>query len=228
MMRILAIETSTDACSVAILDEERLYQRHEIAPQQHAQLVLSWISTLLDEASLSFAQIDAIAYSCGPGSFTGIRIGAAIAQGITFGAGTPIIAVPSLCVIAQGVHREFGKSQVLVIQDARMQQVYYGHYILNSDGIMASQYLDKLCSSNELHIDVNTTDYAFVSDALSRYPELDNLIQSYSFSMILENYYPNAQDVAKVAKTYLMEGKVSIPQESLPIYLRNADAWKKI
>src|SRR5690606_19947043 len=101
-MRLLAIETSTEACSVAVMVDGAVSERFEIAPRRHAELVLPWAETLLAEAGLRRADLDAIAVSRGPGAFTGVRLGISIAQGIALALDRPLVAVSTLAVLALG------------------------------------------------------------------------------------------------------------------------------
>lgn len=226
-MNLLALETTTDACSVAVLHEGQIHEWHEIAPQQHAQKMLNWISELLFELDLTLTQMNAIAYSCGPGSFTGIRISAAIVQGLMLGTGAPIIGVSSLQVIAQGVHREYNKSHVMVVQDARMGQVYQGYYVVGRNGIMDPDRADSLCDPNEITISNSTLPLTLVGDAFKTYSDLLALTSTPSVSWeYIPNFYPHAQDVGLLALNILNQG-TSTTSQTMPIYLRNQSAWKK-
>src|ERR1700722_3118570 len=132
-MRLLALETSSDTCSTALMDGLRVIERDQVLPAQQGQVLLDWISSLLAQHALSLDQLDAVCYSAGPGSFTGVRMGAAIAQGIALACQIPIIAVSSLQVMAQGVYRELACQQVMIIAEARMQQAYCGYYSFKDD-----------------------------------------------------------------------------------------------
>ncbi|PBS14390.1 tRNA (adenosine(37)-N6)-threonylcarbamoyltransferase complex dimerization subunit type 1 TsaB, partial [Lysobacteraceae bacterium NML93-0793] len=99
-MKLLAFETATEACSVAVWDDGRILERFEIAPRRHAELALPWAEQLLAEAGLARAQLDAIAVSRGPGAFTGVRLGIALAQGIALALDRPVVAASTLAVLA--------------------------------------------------------------------------------------------------------------------------------
>lgn len=141
---LLAIDTSTDACSVALKRDAEIIERFVIAPQKHTQLVLPMIQELLIEAKIDLEDLDAIAFGAGPGSFTGVRLCASITQGLAFGAGLPAIKISTLQCIAQQKFEELGVKNVTVIQDARMQEVYYGEYQLGANGIMEAVVPDRL------------------------------------------------------------------------------------
>ena len=122
-MKLLAFDTATEACTVALWLDGRVLERSE-PRSQHSECLLPMIDALLAEAGLGVKQLDAIAFGRGPGSFTGLRIGAGVAQGLAFAAGLPVVPVSSLATLAQGVDAD----RVLAAFDARMQQVYWGVY----------------------------------------------------------------------------------------------------
>src|SRR5690606_33623710 len=164
-MRLLAIETSTEACSVAVMVDGAVSERFEIAPRRHAELVLPWAETLLAEAGLRRADLDAIAVSRGPGAFTGVRLGISIAQGIALALDRPLVAVSTLAVLASGglrTQREACRDAldhaagvdadsdadvpdvealpggfILAAIDARMGEVYAGSFVRDGDGLRA-------------------------------------------------------------------------------------------
>lgn len=133
-MKLLAIETATEACSVALLCDDELHDRFELAPRRHAELLLPWIDQLLADAGLPKSALDAIAVSRGPGAFTGIRLGIAAAQGIAFALDRPLLPVSSLATLALGAAAAPG-SQVLAAIDARMGEIYAGSYRIDADGL---------------------------------------------------------------------------------------------
>ncbi len=135
-MRILAIDTSGEACSAALLTETGLHQRLTLEPRRHADLILGLAEGLLKEADLKLRELDALAFGRGPGSFTGVRIAAAVVQGLAFGADLPVLPVSTLAGLAQGQHRRQGARKCLAALDARMGEVYWGRYILDNQGLM--------------------------------------------------------------------------------------------
>jgi len=137
MTRILAIETSTDACSVALMDNDlTITECFELCPQQHTRKLLSQIEQVCREQGVILSQIDAIAFGQGPGSFTGIRIGLTVAQALGFGLQKPLLPISTLRAIAQAAYEEKGYPRVAALLDARLQSVYWGLYQVNADGIM--------------------------------------------------------------------------------------------
>ena len=135
-MRLLAIDTSGDACSAALRTETGLHQKLTPEPRRHADLILGMVAALLQEADLKLTELDALAFGRGPGSFTGVRIATAVIQGLAFGADLPVVPVSTLAGLAQGRHRRQGARRCLAALDARMGEVYWGRYALDGQGLM--------------------------------------------------------------------------------------------
>ena len=131
---LLAIETSTPACSAALSIDGVVIERYALAPRQHAVLILPMIESLLLEAGISVAQLDALAFGRGPGSFTGVRIAASVIQGIAFAADLPVLPVSTLATLALGGMRITDKTQVMAALDARKSEIYWGCYTAAEDG----------------------------------------------------------------------------------------------
>ena len=131
-MRLLAIETSTEACSVALWIDGDVRERHEIAPRRHTQLALPWADELLAEAGIARAQLDAVAVGRGPGAFTGVRLGIALAQGIALALDRPLLPVSTLAVLAM----QGRAPHILAAIDARMGEVYAGAFVRGEDGLV--------------------------------------------------------------------------------------------
>ncbi|MDX2299915.1 MAG: tRNA (adenosine(37)-N6)-threonylcarbamoyltransferase complex dimerization subunit type 1 TsaB [Xanthomonadaceae bacterium] len=137
-MKILAFETATEACSVALWLDGEVRERHALAPRQHAQLALPWAEQLLAEAGVARSQLDAIAVGRGPGAFTGVRLAIALAQGIALGLDRPVFALSTLAVLAQGAAEAPGSTIAAAI-DARMGEVYLGAFVRGVDGLVVAR-----------------------------------------------------------------------------------------
>lgn len=225
-MNILALDTSTQACSAALSITGVIHERFELAPRRHAQLILPMLDSLLGEVGFTLANIDAIAFGCGPGSFTGLRIAAGIAQGIAFGANLPVVPVSSLAALAQGAHRKTGASRVLAALDARMGEVYWGAYECDARGIMMLQgnagvYLPAQVSAPTGcgWLGVGSGWDTYGADLLAR---LSASISGYQI-----DYYPHARDIAFLGEELFRQGANVNAAAALPVYLRNEVAWKK-
>lgn len=134
-MKLLAFETATEACSVALYLDGQVHERFELAPRRHAELALPWAQALLDQAGVARTQMDAVAVGRGPGAFTGVRLAIALAQGIALALDRPLVPVSTLQVLAGGAPAE-GPAQVLAAIDARMGEVYVGAYARGADGLV--------------------------------------------------------------------------------------------
>ena len=127
-MRILAIETSGDWCSIAVGDGVRWHVREEHAGQSHSERALALVRLALADAEWALASLDGIAFGAGPGSFTGVRIACGLAQGLAFGAELPVVPVPTLAALAHTVWRSTGQEKIFACLDARMREVYVAAY----------------------------------------------------------------------------------------------------
>ncbi len=133
-MNILSLDTATEACSVALLVGDAMTQSYQVAPQQHASLLLPMIDKQLKDAGLSPRDLDGLVFGQGPGSFTGVRIATAAVQGIALGAASPVVGISTLAAVAHRAWREQGIEQCVASIDARMQQIYWGCYVTTEEG----------------------------------------------------------------------------------------------
>ncbi|WP_213876960.1 tRNA (adenosine(37)-N6)-threonylcarbamoyltransferase complex dimerization subunit type 1 TsaB [Pseudomonas sp. dw_358] len=128
MTTLLALDTATEACSVALLNDGKVLSHYEVIPRLHAQKLLPMIQQLLSEAGIALSAVDAIGFGRGPGAFTGVRIAIGVVQGLAFALDRPVLPVSNLALLAQRAWREHGASQVAAAIDARMDEVYWGCY----------------------------------------------------------------------------------------------------
>ncbi len=225
-MKIIAIETATESCSAALLINSELIQKLSLEPRQHSQLILPMIDELLAEAELKLTDLDGFAFSCGPGSFTGVRIACGVAQGITFGANLPAIPISTLQTLAQGIYRQYQKTAVISALDARMNEIYWGEYRLNHNQIMTLE-------NQELIIKPQQASFPTESDwvgAGSGWQTETNLTEYANQQKKLNTIYPDAicyaQDVVLLAKQALIQGEYCKAEDINPIYLRQKVAKK--
>lgn len=219
MPRILAVDTSTPACSAALLINHELQERYAVKPQQHTRLILPMIDELLAEANINLQQLDAIAFGCGPGSFTGLRIGAGVVQGIAFAADLPVIPISTLRALAQGAYRSLGWNKVITALDARMSELYWASFQLD-DHNMQPVETEQLCSLAKIPLPAERGWYG-VGDGWLNFTEVlksqlgDKLIE------INPDFYPHAQDIASLASIAFQQGKTVTAEQALPVYLRD-------
>lgn len=150
-MRILAIDTATEACSVALWNDGTVNAHFELCPREHTQRILPMVQDILTTSGTSLTDINALAYGRGPGSFTGVRIGIGIAQGLALGAELPMIGVSTLMTMAQGAWRKNGATRVLAAIDARMGEVYWAEYQRDENGIWHGEETEAVLKPELVH-----------------------------------------------------------------------------
>lgn len=223
-MKILAIDTATEACSVALLVEEDCKEIFEIIPRQHTERVLPMVDELLKSADLSLSQLDAIAFNCGPGSFTGVRVGTSVTQGLAFSADLPVIPISSLAALAQLAYREEKQEKVLSAIDARMNEMYWACYQLES-GLMKLVEQEKVSPASAVIKEGEWHCRGSGWDTFQTELQQSKQVNITSYSLAS---FPHAQDVAILAADLYKQGNVVSAEEAIPTYIRDEVTWKKI
>ncbi|MBV8805271.1 MAG: tRNA (adenosine(37)-N6)-threonylcarbamoyltransferase complex dimerization subunit type 1 TsaB, partial [Sinobacteraceae bacterium] len=154
-MKILALDTATENCSAAVWLDGSLIQREREVERGHADLILPMIDELLAEAGIRLTALDAIAFGRGPGSFTGVRLAASVTQGLAFGADLPVVPVSDLRAVAQRAWNRQGNAtaashRMLVCNDARMHEVYWGCFEQGAGGLMTPVGLEKVSKPSDV------------------------------------------------------------------------------
>lgn len=222
-MAILAVDTASDSCSVALSLEGECLSRHDYAPRQHHALLIPMIQSLLAEAELGASDLTAIAISNGPGSFTGVRLGLGVVQGIAFAADLPLIPISSLRLLAQTAAREHSVDDVIVIVDARMKEVYWGHYRPSDHGLMSPMTREQLLKPQDVLLPASQA-WVGVGSGFGAYGDLILTNKQVTYP----DQQANACDLIDLALPVLAAGQGVRASDVLPSYLRDADAWKKI
>ncbi|WP_180343029.1 tRNA (adenosine(37)-N6)-threonylcarbamoyltransferase complex dimerization subunit type 1 TsaB [Aeromonas veronii] len=226
-LKILAVDTATEACSAALLVGDKLFSRWEEAPRDHTRKILPMVQAVLEDAGISLSDLDAIAFGRGPGSFTGVRIGISVAQGLAFGAGVPLIGISTLAAMAQGAYRLDGAQQVLTAIDARMNEVYFGRYEL-IDGRM-QLVGDEVVSDPVALVDVRgklAGPVTCVGTGFETYGEtLSGLADELAESQVR---FPAAEDMLPLARAAWLAGEAVPVEQATPVYLRDKVTWKKL
>ncbi|MCF5870216.1 tRNA (adenosine(37)-N6)-threonylcarbamoyltransferase complex dimerization subunit type 1 TsaB [Aeromonas veronii] len=226
-LKILAVDTATEACSAALLVGDKLFSRWEEAPRDHTRKILPMVQAVLEDAGISLSDLDAIAFGRGPGSFTGVRIGISVAQGLAFGAGVPLIGISTLAAMAQGAYRLDGAQQVLTAIDARMNEVYFGRYEL-IDGRM-QLVGDEVVSEPAALVDVRgklAGPVTCVGTGFETYGEtLSGLADELAVSQVR---FPAAEDMLLLARAAWLVGEAVPVEQATPVYLRDKVTWKKL
>ena len=219
-MKLLAIDTSTEACSAALLVSDEIIERYEVAPRMHAELILPMVDSLMSEAGLAFSQLDALAFGRGPGSFTGLRIAAGVTQGIAFGADLPVVPVSSLAALAQRAYAELGIDKVMSGFDARMQEVYWSMYRPDADGLVRIVGEEVVCKPDQVPLP-DDSGWSGIGSAWRVYgDELQQRLQ-YRVDNWYGDHYPHAQDIAALGKDLYRQDKAVSAEHAVPVYLRD-------
>lgn len=226
-MRLLALDTATDACSAALLIDGDIEQDLRIAPREHARLLLPMIDELLAKAGVTPAQLDAVAFGRGPGSFTGLRIAAAITQGIALGLGIPVVPVSTLAALAQSVMREMNKDQVLPALDARMQEVYWAAYRRDDAGLARLQGDEMVCAPAAVPRPPPGR-WVGAGSGWAAYGEALRQRCGEAVAGVLPECRPQARDIALLAAPVVAGGEALPPELALPVYLRDQVAEKPV
>jgi tRNA threonylcarbamoyladenosine biosynthesis protein TsaB len=218
-VKLLALDTATDACSAAVLVDDELIERYELAPRRHTELILPMLESVLAEAGLSVGQLDALACGRGPGAFTGLRIATGVVQGIAFAADLPVAPISTLAAMARNACRERGVRHVAAALDARMGEIYWGAYVAATDGDMVLLGEERVCRPAAAPpLDAEDwfgagSGWAVHHGALGqRLPTV---------SAWWGECYPRAGDIARLGALAWRQGRVVAADQALPVYLRD-------
>lgn len=227
-MRLLALDTATEFCSVAYTDGQRLISRGKEAPRQHAALILPFVQEVLDEAGVALQDLDGLIIGRGPGSFTGVRIAASIGQGLAFSQQLQVVGVSSLQAMAQRAHRLLQAECVAAAIDARMGEVYWGTYQLQS-GLMIEREEERVCSPEQVNL---------VTEAATRWHQVGTGWQSYQTALetacsavqlqASEICFPHAEDMLAIGKAEFEAGRGVAASLFEVHYVRNEVTWQKL
>ena len=219
-MNLLALDTSSNACSVALQVGDEIIEDHVVEPRAHTKLLMPMISKILQDGDTELTDLDAIVLGNGPGSFIGMRIGASVAQGLCFGSGLSVIPVSSLAAIAAEVMAEHEAPHVVVAQDARMNEVYLGCFRKRKGGLPEAEHDEQIVLAGKLSF-LNEGSSA-AGGGWERYPELKSINMS-KINEFVAVECPRARFLLLLAE----RAPDAIPAEQLaPAYLRSKVAEK--
>jgi tRNA threonylcarbamoyladenosine biosynthesis protein TsaB len=231
MRNILALDTATDACSVALVQDGNISSRNELIPRQHNQRLFSMLGEVLPRVNPNEVGIELLAYNHGPGSFTGLRIAASAVQGLAFAWGLPVAGISTLACMAQGAWRrgEIAPSATaLVLLDARINEVYWGLYQLE-DGVACPCQPDAVAAPGSLPVDigVKSQELVVIGSGL-RYADTIPAELVRRWSATLPDLWPDSLDLLTLAESCFEAGLVCAAEQVQPVYLRDEISWKKI
>jgi len=219
-MRILALDTATEACSATLLDGARRISRYEEPGRGHAERILAMIDAVLGEAKLRLADVDGIAVGRGPGAFTGVRIAISVAQGLAFGADKKVVPISDLAALAQRCADEHDARTVLACIDARMSELYWGCYERDASGLVTLVGEEHLGKVADVRLPSGSEWYGAGSgwgvEALAL------RVQSMGGGSRLQpRLFPRSDEIARLAVPAFVAGDALAPQDALPVYLRD-------
>ncbi len=219
-MNILALDTSTEHCSVALWRDGAVLERAVRAGQSHSEILIGMADAVLAEGGMRLAGLDGIAYGQGPGSFTGLRIACAVAQGLAFPADTPLAGIGTLHAMALSC----GAARVLCCLDARMQEIYHAAYVLEGD-VYVEVSAPRVCAPAAAP-ELPGTGWTGCGSGFTAYREV--LRQRYGASLVnmVDDVYPQARDVARLAAPLFAAGRGIPAEAAAPLYIRDKVALK--
>ncbi|MDU8619247.1 tRNA (adenosine(37)-N6)-threonylcarbamoyltransferase complex dimerization subunit type 1 TsaB [Pseudomonas syringae] len=222
MTTLLALDTATEACSVALLHDGKVLSHYEVIPRLHAQRLLPMIKSLMAEAGIAMSALDAIAFGRGPGAFTGVRIAIGVVQGLAFALERPVLPVSNLAVLAQRALREHGVSQVASAIDARMDEVYWGCYH-EAAGEMRLLGEEAVLAPELAALPAHASGQWFGAGTGWGYAErIPFSLTGHDAAML-----PHAQDLLTLATFAWHRGEALPADDAQPVYLRDKVATPK-
>ncbi|MBJ7550710.1 tRNA (adenosine(37)-N6)-threonylcarbamoyltransferase complex dimerization subunit type 1 TsaB [Marinomonas ostreistagni] len=227
MSAILALDTSTPACSVALIQNGAVLEDFRMAPRQHNDLILPMVDQLLSQAGLTLSQLDAIAFGRGPGSFTGLRISAGVVQGLAYGADLPVVPVSTLAAMALEAHQATYHNDWLAALDARMGEIYVGGYHIekqNDFWVAQETFAERVIAPDNL-MAIEQAYQGVGSGWL--YQDRLNEVLATPATDVLQDIAPRAACIAELAAFDFSQGKTVSAEQALPVYLRDEITWEK-
>lgn len=226
-MKLLALDTSSIACSVALQIDDVVTEKHEEQPREHTHLLVPMIRSLLEEAGVGLNELDAIVLGNGPGSFIGMRIAASVAQGLAYGSGLNIVPVSSLAAVAAEVFADHDAAEVVVAQDAHMNEVYLGSFARDKNGLPCPIFAERLHAQEKIiELDDAARGPRFAAGAgWRRYPALLEKNREH-IDQLCDVLYPRARYMLDLGSTQHQAAESVPPEELVPAYLRQKVATK--
>lgn len=229
----LVIDASTEACSVALQYQGKVTSLYELCPQSHSLRLLPMIDELLKAADCTLNTLDGIIFGQGPGSFTGVRIGIGVTQGLAFSANLPVVGVSTLQAMAQQAFNKHGKTHVISAIDARMSEVYTGYYIADNTGIMQETTDERVIAPNlvkahyveKVGLDLNHLPYGVGTGWDAYKEELAELKVNEGEPEIL---FPHAEAMLVIGQHEFEKNKGVEAEYAQPVYVRDTVSWKKL
>ena len=220
MTRLLAVDTATEACSVALWQQGRILGRHEIAGRDHTRLLLPMLHAVLAEAGCTQAQLDGFVCDVGPGSFAGVRIGVGLIKGLALALDKPVVPVMSLTSLAQRAMRLQGASQVIAVIDARMNEVYSASFVRDAQGRARLEAPVQVSPAQVLPA-LSAGIWHAVGSGWKTYDAILRKAAAASLQAVDGQALPQAEDALHWAQAEWQAGRYVSADELEPVYLRD-------
>lgn len=224
-MKLLAVETSTEACSAALYMDGEIQEKFELAPREHTKLILPMIDSLMAEAQLKPQQLDGLAFSRGPGSFTGVRIATGIIQGIALGADLPVVPVSTLAAIAQDYFNQQTINVAFTAMDARMGEIFWSVYQKDPQGF--ARLLGEETVIPAVEVVFPEIAGAGVGSGWATYEqELVSRLGPLLLTIVADKL-PRAAAIVQLGVDGFVKNQAVAVEQAMPVYLRNKVAKKE-
>jgi len=221
-LKILALETSTEFCSVALNLDGEVSGKEILAGRNHSGMILPMVQDMLAESGLVLQQIDGIAFGAGPGSFTGLRIACGVAQGLAFAADLPVAAISTLQAVAQQIDQH----KVIVALDARMSEIYHAAFRKSTNQIWEIISAPVLCSPQHAP-PVSGNEWHGCGSGFDVYCDVLTMQYRANIRQICAGLHPRAHEIAQLAAPEFRNGAYTDPALAAPFYIRNKVALKE-
>ena len=219
-MKILALDTATEACSVALGIGDRSIERYVELERGHAEQILPMIDAVLAEGGLALTQLDAIAFGRGPGGFTGVRLAASVTQGLAFGADLGVVPISDLAAVAQRVLQlDPDTRRVLVVNDARMREVYWAEFEIAGEPRLLSEERVNAPADVVLSVPAGTP-WVAAGRGLTAWPDLAERVRA-AGATLRPDLLPRASEILALARPRVAAGQMLEPAAALPVYVRD-------
>ncbi|OED44369.1 tRNA (adenosine(37)-N6)-threonylcarbamoyltransferase complex dimerization subunit type 1 TsaB [Endozoicomonas sp. (ex Bugula neritina AB1)] len=220
-MKLLALDTATEACSVAVNLDGEVIEHFDVIPRRHSRELLPMVDSLLAKVGVKITDMDALAFGCGPGAFTGLRVATAMAQGLAFAVDLPVIPVSTLAALAQQGLRENEAHHVLSAIDARMGEVYWGAFS-EQDGLMLPLQDETVVAPERVSVSAEALSWFGMGTGWAFRDQI-----AVEVADCVVETYPHALDIAVLAVRDYKLGKLLPAEQAMPVYLRDKVALKK-
>ena len=224
-MKLLAVETATEACSAALYLDGEVLERFQLTQREHSRLILTMLDSLMAEAAISLQDLDAVAFGRGPGSFTGVRIATGVIHGVAFGADLPVVPVSTLAAIAQSCFDHTQAKIAFTAMDARIGEIYWGVYRRNEQGF--AELIGEESVGLAEHVQFPKLEgygagsgWKIYEAALSR--RLQGLVREFDAGCL-----PRASNIVRLGAVGLANGMAVPVEQAMPVYLRDKVAKKE-